>query len=94
MKVIIDTNVVISAAFKDRAPEEILVFIVSHPDFDWIASEEIIKEYIQVLRRKKFALPEVIIQKWDWLFQNVIQVIPVELKINFPRDQKDAIFMV
>lgn len=52
MMVLIDTNVVVSAAFKDRAPEEVLLFIVNHPDFAWVASEEIISEYIHVLRLK------------------------------------------
>jgi uncharacterized protein len=58
MRVIIDTNVVLSAAFKDKDPESIILFIVSHEDFDWIISSSILEEYESVLARKKFGLPE------------------------------------
>lgn len=33
MKVVIDTNVVISAAIADRNPEKIILFVVSNPDY-------------------------------------------------------------
>ena len=32
MKIIVDTNVIISAALRDRDPELVILFIVSHPD--------------------------------------------------------------
>jgi len=44
MKVVIDTNVVISAALKDRIPEEVLLFVVRHPEFEWVATNEIVEE--------------------------------------------------
>jgi len=31
VKVVIDTNIVVSAALKDREPEAVIRFIVSHP---------------------------------------------------------------
>ncbi|HCU23832.1 MAG TPA: putative toxin-antitoxin system toxin component, PIN family, partial [Deltaproteobacteria bacterium] len=52
--VVIDTNVLISAILKDRDPETVLTFIVSHPDFEWLVSEEILGEYRDVLKRGKF----------------------------------------
>ena len=58
MKVVIDTNVLLSAALKDRDPETVILYIVSHPDFCWIASKEIIAEYRDVLSREKLALPK------------------------------------
>lgn len=45
MKVVIDTNVVISAAIADRNPEKIILFVVSNPDFYWIVSPDILAEY-------------------------------------------------
>lgn len=53
MKIVIDTNVLISAALKDRDPEIIILFIVSHPEFEWVASPEIYQKYKEVLGRKK-----------------------------------------
>ena len=37
MRVVVDTNVVVSAILRDRLPEKILVFILGHPDFEWAA---------------------------------------------------------
>lgn len=93
MKVIIDTNVVVSAVLKDRIPEEIILFIVKNSDFDWIVSSEILGEYRQVLRRPKFKLPEEIIRKWDTAFETFAHLVKVDLAVNFPRDQKDAKFL-
>ena len=58
MRVVIDTNVVVSAALKDRDPEAVIMFVVTRPDFLWVASDPILEEYESVLARKKFGLPK------------------------------------
>ncbi|HEX6287829.1 MAG TPA: putative toxin-antitoxin system toxin component, PIN family [Herpetosiphonaceae bacterium] len=93
MKVIIDTNVVISAALKDRNPEHVILFVVQHPAFEWIASQEILDEYIGVLHRPKFRLPEVILQRWMVMFTHLVMCVDVQKTVDFPRDQKDAKFL-
>ena len=45
MKVVIDTNVLVSAALRDRDPEAVILFIVARADFEWIVSPEILVEY-------------------------------------------------
>ena len=54
MNVIVDTSVVVSAALKDRVPEEVILFILAKPEFTWIASSEITSEYMTVIKRGKF----------------------------------------
>ena len=93
MKVVIDTNVLLSAALKDRDPEAVILFVVSRPDFTWIASKEIIAEYRDVLSREKFALLEEIKQNWFNVLESIIEIVPVESPLQFPRDQKDAKFI-
>ena len=93
MKVVIDTNVLLSAALKDRDPEAVILFVVSRPDFTWIASKEIIAEYRDVLSREKFALLEEIKQNWFNVLESIIEIVPVESSLQFPRDQKDAKFI-
>lgn len=93
MKVIIDTNVVVSAAFKDRDPEKIILFIVTHHDFDWIISSSILEEYESVLARKKFKLPKDILQAWSQVFRSIPTLVEVDTCLSFPRDQKDAKFL-
>ena len=93
MKVVIDTNVLLSAALKDRDPETVILFVVSRPDFTWIASKEIIAEYRDVLGREKFALSEEIKQNWFSVLESIIEIVPTESALEFPRDQKDAKFI-
>lgn len=93
MKVIIDTNVVVAAALKDRNPELVILFIVQHPEFEWIASPDILSEYIGVLQRPKFRLPDHVLQRWMTMFTTFVTIVDVPDNILFPRDQKDAKFI-
>ncbi|GAB4243458.1 MAG: hypothetical protein Kow0049_33100 [Stanieria sp.] len=51
MKVIIDTNILVSAALKNRQPEQVVLLVASN--YQWLVSTEILQEYEQVLSRKK-----------------------------------------
>ena len=93
MKVVVDTNVVVSAILRDRLPEKVLLFIIAHPEFEWVASPEILAEYREVLRRPKFALPDNVLSRWDDRFHAAVAVWPVEVPVSFPRDIKDAKFL-
>lgn len=93
MKVIFDTSVVISAVLKDRVPEEVILFVLGNPDFTWIASTEIVNEYMSVIKRGKFKLSEETVQKWRSIFERRVKVEEATLEVDFPRDQKDAIFL-
>lgn len=93
MRVIIDTNVLVSAALRDRAPEAVILFVVERPDFEWIVSTGIVQEYKEVLSRKKFGLSQDILQRWFTLLDTVTTFVPVDIVVTFPRDQKDAKFL-
>lgn len=93
MKVVIDTNVVVSAVLKDRVPEDVILFLIGNQDFTWIASAEIVNEYMAVLKRGKFNLPEETIRKWKGIFERRVKILEVSHDVNFPRDQKDAKFL-
>ena len=77
MKVVIDTNVVVSAALKDKGPEQVLQFIVGRPDFEWVVSSAILAEYKEVLTREKFGLPPEVRQKWEHFLDTVTTLIDV-----------------
>ena len=93
MKIVVDTNVLVSAILKDRVPEDVLLFIIATPDIEWVASEEILTEYKEVLDRKKFRLPKELLKDWFDLLDDSITIIPISLEIEFPRDRKDAKFI-
>jgi uncharacterized protein len=94
MKILIDTNILISAILRDRLPEKILLYVVDRPDkFDWVVSQTILAEYKAVLSRPKFKIPENIQAQWLNLIDRATEVIPVDVSIEFPRDPKDAKFL-
>ena len=93
MNVVIDTNIVVSAVLKDRDPEAVIRFVIGHPQYEWVASPDILAEYADVLRRPKFRLPEALLQEWADVFVTVVTLVNVAVVVGFPRDQKDAKFL-
>lgn len=92
MKVVIDTNVVVSAALKDRDPETVIVFVAGQLEFEWIVSAAILEEYKAVMGRAKFGLPEDILRKWNEMFDTLTTTVQANIEMDFPRDRKDAKF--
>lgn len=93
MKVVIDTNVLVSAVLRDRAPEAVILFVLEQDGFTWIVSEDILTEYRNVLARKRLGIPELIQQRWLRLISTLASIITVDQTISFPRDPKDAKFL-
>ena len=93
MRVIIDTNVLVSAVLRDRDPEAVILFIAERADCEWVVSSNILAEYKDVLNRPKFKLPEEVKQQWFSALDTLTTLIDVEVDIDFPRDQKDAKFL-
>lgn len=93
MKVIIDTNVLVSAALKNKDPEAVILFVASQPDIEWIVSPAILAEYKEVLARKKFGLSQPILLKWVQLLDGLTVNVDVDIELEFARDRKDAKFL-
>lgn len=93
MRVVIDTNVLVSAALKDRDPEAVITWVVAHPDWLWLVTPEILAEYKEVLSRPKFGLPKELLDRWFALLAAATTPVVVDLPIEYPRDQKDAVFL-
>lgn len=93
MNVVIDSNVLISAALRDRDPETVILFVLEQDDYQWVVSTEILSEYKDVLSRKRLGLPDEMKQRWFYLLDTLTELVEVNLEIDFPRDQKDAKFL-
>jgi uncharacterized protein len=94
MKVILDTNVLLSAAWRDRLPEKVVLYIATAQDCQWIATAEIIREYIDVLRRPKFNLSDELTHLWSELIDmRTLLVASPPVDLSTSRDPKDAIFL-
>lgn len=90
MRIVVDTSVVISAAIRDRAPEELVLLIVSQPDWQWLATQEILEEYLEVISRPKFGLTPEIVDRWNELFHSATTLVTADVAVEFPRDPDDA----
>ena len=93
MKVLVDTNVLLSAALRDRLPERVVLHIGTRDEWTWFVTPEILEEYIQVLRRPKFALPAEILERWTDLVQSRTVCVNSPPAVEFARDPKDAPFL-
>lgn len=93
MRVVIDTNVLVSAALHDKDPEAVIQWIVAHPDWLWLATPDILAEYNAVLSRPKFGLSRDLLDRWCALLDEVTTLAIVDVPIEYPRDYKDAKFL-
>jgi putative PIN family toxin of toxin-antitoxin system len=93
MKVVVDTNVFISAVWRDRNPEAVILWIIHQPKWEWLVSPEIMQEYKKVLHRPKFSFMPETLHHWEKLLDRDTQPVHMSNKVDFPRDQKDAIFL-
>lgn len=93
MKVIVDTNVLLSAAWKDKTPESVVLWVAMQDDWEWIVSEEILAEYREVLRREKFSIELEKLDRWENVITKLTTLIDINVDVEFPRDQKDAKFL-
>ncbi|WP_287636295.1 MULTISPECIES: putative toxin-antitoxin system toxin component, PIN family [unclassified Microcystis] len=46
MKVVIDTNILVSAILKGRLPRTVIQFVIESNKIEWIVSEAILTEYL------------------------------------------------
>ena len=56
MRVLIDTNILISALLRDGLPESVILWVLNNPEWGWLVSPAIMDEYRDVLQRKKLKL--------------------------------------
>ena len=93
MRIVVDTNIVVSAILRGRKPQKAIQSIIDRPDWKWLVSAEILAEYQEVLLRPKFKLSQEVIEEWWEIFYTVTLSIEVEVEVDFPRDRKDAKFL-
>ena len=89
---VIDTNVLVSALLKwDSVPGNVLQFTITGVVTP-VLNEDILREYREVLLRKKFHFPESVVDAiLDNLAAQAVFVNEEKLDVNLP-DPKDVVF--
>jgi putative PIN family toxin of toxin-antitoxin system len=94
MNVLIDTNVLLSAALRDKLPERVVLYVAARDDFRWLVTPDILAEYTEVLRRPRFGLDEQTLERFaELLGMRTVNVGSPPTAPDFPRDPKDAPFL-
>jgi putative PIN family toxin of toxin-antitoxin system len=94
MNVLVDTNILLSAALRDKLPERVVLYVAGQDAIRWVVTPEILAEYTEVLRRPKFGLDDQTLQRWaDLLAMRTVNVGSPPHVPAFPRDPKDAPFL-
>ncbi len=89
---VIDTNVLVSALLKwDSVPGNVLQFTITGVVTP-VLNEDILREYREVLLRKKFHFPESVVDAiLDDLAAQAVFINEEKLDVNLP-DPKDVVF--
>jgi putative PIN family toxin of toxin-antitoxin system len=96
MIVLLDTNILVSAALRDRLPERVLLYVATRDECQWLVTPAILEEYREVLARPKFELSADAKLKWIALAESRSLLLEADLppNVDFPRDPKDQPFLV
>lgn len=90
MRVVIDTNVLLSAALRDRLPEAVVKRVLASDAHQWIVSAAMLEEYELVLRRPRFGIAAADVDFWLQALRSHAQLVDAQIVEPFPRDPKDA----
>lgn len=94
MKIVIDTNVLVSAALRDRLPERVVLFVATDDACRWLVTSNILAEYYDVLKRPKFRVSDEIWKNWKSLIDLRTTLIAIpSVDVQLPRDPKDTPFL-
>ncbi len=91
MKVVLDTNVLVSGIFWGGLPEKILQMAIEDK-IDVYATEEILSEYFRIIDKigKK---DKELCSQWKMLLVQLVKIVEPNKKIKICRDPKDDMFL-
>ena len=94
MRVVIDTNLLVSAVIRDRLPERVLLWCLGQSDIRVVGDT---RDHGRIQRghpAPEIRLPRATINWWLELLAADTRMIEARDKIDFPRDRKDAPFLM
>lgn len=94
LTIVIDTNIIVSALLNPNGVSYVFLDRVFAGEYQVVVTPQIMEEYNDVLRRKKFCFSEDIIETvLEWFRNNAIFIeVEEERYVNHVLDTKDAMF--
>ncbi|MBM3760421.1 MAG: putative toxin-antitoxin system toxin component, PIN family [Acidobacteria bacterium] len=93
MRVVLDTNILISACWKPGGLERQLVDLALAGHFDWVATQSVMDEYVEVLNRPKFKQLRASIDTLLERFAGKVRIVPVAASIALAHDPDDNLLL-
>lgn len=93
IRVVLDTNVVVSAHLNDEGFERYVFDLCLAGKLEVVVSKEILEEYDGVLRRPKFGLDPRMVARSLRLLRSKARVVRPQKKLNVARDPDDNRFL-
>ena len=93
IRIVLDTNVVVSAYLNDAGFERYVVDLVLAGRLEFAVSEEILEEYGAVLRRPKFGLDPKMLARSLRLLRSRARVVRPQKRLSEARDPDDNRFL-
>ena len=91
MKIVLDTNVLISGIFWGGHPKKILEMVVKGT-VKLYATESIVKEYFRIIEKIGKKNPS-IVNEWKMLLLDLLNIIEATEEISICRDEYDDMFI-
>ena len=91
MKIVLDTNVLISGIFWGGHPKKILEMVVKGT-VKLYATESIVKEYFRIIEKIGKKNPS-IVNEWNMLLLDLLNIIEATEEIAICRDEYDDMFI-
>ena len=91
--VVLDTNIIVSAHLKPHALERSILDIAIASRLRWYASEEILREYEQVLFRPKFKIETTALHASFRQMYSAAVVVSPKVRVHAALDPSDNIFL-
>ena len=93
MKVIIDTNVFISAVWRDRNPEAVVLWICDQPDWQWTVSKRS-KRNTGSFAAKKFSFTPSVLEEWSQVIEENTTEVETDENINLHATKDEKFWLV
>jgi uncharacterized protein len=93
MKVVIDTNILVSALYRGGKPLKAVLYCFNEHTVEVCLSEEILTEYQIVLHRPKFRFDDEFLAQWLKRIEKETTITTTIPPLDFPRNRKDAKFL-
>jgi len=90
LRIVLDTNVVVSAALESQTASRVLLHITADPTCFWLVTREILDEYFEVLGRPRLAILPAAISSFEAkIRRSLLHVMPDALTKAPIRDPED-----